>query len=81
MKICSICAETKVESEYYFKDQHSNKLHSQCKQCYIDKRRKTYKEHYHKYGSEYRERAKLRNKRLKMALRIKMVDYLPTSLV
>lgn len=76
MKICTVCGIPKTEQDFFYQNKHTKKLHAQCKQCYVDKRRNTYKEHYHKYGSEYRARAIERNRRLKAVLRIKLLEYL-----
>lgn len=58
------------------KDKKSGRLHAQCKDCYKEHRRSHYAEHYHKYGDEYRERAKIRRAKIKRNLQIKLVDYL-----
>lgn len=76
MKICTVCAITKPESDFFYRSRKANKLHSQCKDCYVVNRRKIWKEHYHKYGSHYRERAVERSKKIKDKLRIHMLEYL-----
>ncbi|MBI2285570.1 HNH endonuclease [Candidatus Saccharibacteria bacterium] len=42
----------------------------------MEKRRRTWKEHYHKYGSKYRERAVERNRKLKIKNRKLLLEYL-----
>lgn len=76
MKTCTICKEIKNEDKFFYKNKKAEKLHSQCKDCYVLKRRAIWKAHYHKYGSNYRERAIERNKRLKQKLRENLLDYL-----
>ena len=76
MKICTVCGSTKTEGEFFYRDKRNEKLHSQCKSCYVVKRKKIWHEHYHKYGSQYRERAVERNKKLKQKLRKLLLDYL-----
>ena len=76
MKTCSICKILKIETDFYYRDKRTNKLHAQCKSCYNLKRKETYKQHYHTYKSEYRERAIIRNRRLKDLLRVKTLEYL-----
>lgn len=76
MKPCSICKINKVFDEYYLRDKRTGRLHSQCKACYSSYRRKNWSLYYNKHGSKYRENALARNKKLKNALRIKMVEYL-----
>jgi len=67
---------SKSEKDFYYKNKLLGKLHSQCKLCYTEKRRKFYKDHYHTYGSEYRARAIERKRRLKVILRKSMLEYL-----
>jgi len=76
MKQCSVCGKVKSKQDFFFRDKNTGKRHSQCKQCYTDKRKGTYKQHYHKHGSEYRVRAIQRNRKIKDYLRRKMLDYL-----
>lgn len=76
MKVCTICGETKNKNDFFYRNKRTEKLHSQCKNCYIIKRRKIWRDHYHKYGSQYRQRAVERNRRLKNRLRHLMFQYL-----
>ena len=76
MRTCTICGQTKNEQSFFYRNKKLAKLHSQCKDCYIDKRRRIWREHYHKYGSKYRERAVARNHRLKIKRRRLMLEYL-----
>lgn len=76
MKTCSICSVSKPESEFFFRNKKIRKLHSQCKDCFVANRRKTWRDHYHKYGSKYREHAIERNRKIKNNLRAHMLDYL-----
>lgn len=75
-KICSSCNKLKSDKDFFFRDKSNNKLHSQCKTCYTEKRRVTYKRHYHKYGDQYRLRAVARKRIVKADLRNKMLKYL-----
>lgn len=76
MKVCTVCKLEKTNNDFYFRDKATNKLHSQCKLCYSEKRRKLWKIYYYKHGSKYRENANLRNKKLKDKLRHQMMQYL-----
>jgi 5-methylcytosine-specific restriction endonuclease McrA len=76
MKTCSKCFILKSENEFFYQDKHANKLHAQCKTCYAEQRRNTWKEHYYRYGSNYRERALTRNRKLKVIRRIQLLEYL-----
>ena len=76
MRTCSACNKTKTEENFFYRSKRNNKLHAQCKECYIIKRRKIWKDHYHKYGSKYRERAVERNKKLKTRLKLLLIEYL-----
>lgn len=76
LKKCTICDQSKVRKDFYYRDKKRGRLHSQCKACYENKRRKIWKEHYHRYGDEYRARAIKYNKDLKVSLRKKMLKYL-----
>jgi 5-methylcytosine-specific restriction endonuclease McrA len=76
MKTCSKCNIQKSENEFFYQDKHAKKLHAQCKVCYIGHRRKTWEEHYHKYGSKYRERALERNRKYKVIRRMQLLEYL-----
>lgn len=76
MRKCTVCKKTKTEAEYFYKNIKANKLHSQCKACYQAKRREFWKEHYHRYGDKYRERAIKRNKEQRDILKARMIEYL-----
>lgn len=76
MKPRTVCGVVKSKTDFFYKNKRDERLHSQCKQCYIDKRRKTYREHCLKYGSEYRARALERNRKLKILLKDRKRNYL-----
>lgn len=76
MKTCTVCGVNKHEMDYFYRNKRNNKLHSQCKQCYVSKRRDTWKAYYYKHGSKYREKAVSRNREIKNKLREKMLKYL-----
>ena len=76
MRTCTVCLKIKPNNEYFYRDKRAEKLHSQCKSCYIEKRRKTWKQYYHKHGSKYRQNAVERNRRIKDLLRQQMMNYL-----
>jgi hypothetical protein len=76
VKICTVCGLSKDPSDYFYRNKHSEKLHAQCKQCYLEKRRLKWKEYYYKHGSKYRENATIRNRKLKNKLRSQMLEYL-----
>lgn len=76
MRTCSICEIEKAEQDFFYRDKKAGKLHSQCKTCYSNQRQKTWKEYYYRHGSNYRERAVDRNRRLKASLREQLYSYL-----
>lgn len=76
MRICTVCGESKTDEDFFYRNKRAEKLHSQCKECYALKRRKIWHTHYHKYGSKYRERAIVRNRKIKNNLKKIMFDYL-----
>jgi hypothetical protein len=76
MKICSVCCEPKDEAEFYFKNRARGRLHAQCKICYANKRLKFMKEHYLKYGDDYRARARARKTAIKRLRQEQIVAYL-----
>lgn len=76
VKTCTNCHKIKSEKDFYYKNKDLGKFHAQCKVCYSEKRRIFYKEHYFKYGSEYRARAIARKRRLKNNLRKALLEYL-----
>lgn len=76
MKCCSVCLIEKDESEYYFKDKQTQRLHAQCKACYAAKRKLFADAHYKKYGDEYRERARTRMRAIKRLRQEQLVEYL-----
>ncbi len=75
-KQCTVCLKTKDKEEFFFRNKQKHTLHSQCKNCYSQKRRATWKFYYHKHGSKYRENAVKRNRETKRRLRLKMLEYL-----
>lgn len=79
MKTCSVCLKSKNEEDYFYRNKRTEKLHAQCKQCYIEKRRAIWKSYYHKHGSKYRENAVQRNKLLKIRLREQLVIFLSSK--
>jgi 5-methylcytosine-specific restriction endonuclease McrA len=76
MKKCSRCNEVKPESEYFFKNRQTGRLHAQCKECYREHRSHYYKQHYETYKARYRERAKIRRTMLRTEFRTNMLKYL-----
>lgn len=76
IKTCSICGEAKNNDNFYYRNRTKSVLHSQCKDCYTEKRRESWKTYYHKHGSKYRQHAVQRNRELKASLRNKMLEYL-----
>ncbi len=76
MKACSVCGILKESADFFFRNKHTETLHSQCKQCYTTKRQKTWQDYYYKHGSKYRENAVERNRKAKNILRLNMLDYL-----
>lgn len=76
MRICTVCKASKPEQDFFYRNKRAEKLHSQCKACYVIKRRAIWHDHYHKYGSKYRERAVERNKKIKDNLRKILLEYL-----
>ena len=76
MKICSKCSLPKPEAEYFVKDKKSGRLHAQCKACYREHRKTYYAEHYEKYKTLYRSRAKERRHTLKREFQDNIIAYL-----
>ena len=76
MKICSKCATSKPESEYFVKDGKTGRLHAQCKVCYREHRKSYAARHYEKYGDIYRERARLRRAKMKRIRQNKLIEYM-----
>ena len=76
MQVCTVCGKKKTAQDFFYRNKRTNKLHSQCKDCYVVKRRAIWRKHYHKYGSKYRQRAIERNQKLKLNLRRQMLEYL-----
>jgi len=73
---CTNCGIIKTEQEFFFRDKRNGKLHSQCKTCYMNKRRTYYKDHYSKFAGTYRARAIARKHRVRSELRAKLLTYL-----
>lgn len=76
MRICTKCFESKDEKDYYVKDKKSNRLHTQCKQCYKEHRKTYHAEHYARYHEAYLQRAKIRRIELRGEFRQNMLEYL-----
>jgi hypothetical protein len=75
-KTCTVCHETKLLTDYYWKDQSRGKYHAQCKACYKIKRACFMKAHYEKYGDQYRERARVRRSNIKRQRQDKLYAFL-----
>ena len=75
-KACTVCGIIKPLADYYFQRVAKNQLHSQCKDCYKAKRKKFAVEHYAKYGDAYRERARIRKRRMKRQRQDQLYAYL-----
>jgi hypothetical protein len=76
VKICTKCAETKSDGEYFVRDKASGRLHAQCKECYTAQRKLTYAVHYEKYKASYLRRAKVRREELRREFQDNMLAYL-----
>ena len=76
MRTCTKCGETKPETDYYFKDKSSGRLHSQCKLCYKLHRATYYSQHYSKYSESYRKRAKAYRNKVRMEYRTNMEAFM-----
>lgn len=76
MRKCTSCGEYKSEAEFFFKLKSKKRLHSNCKACYSLKRRLYYKDHYKKYAGEYKSRALIRKKRVKLELQSQLKSFL-----
>ncbi len=76
MKICTRCKVNQPNTSYYFKNKAKGWLHSQCKDCYAERRKEYYREHYSKYGDNYRKRARLRKKTIKTERQDRLYAYL-----
>lgn len=74
--ICTSCKKSKPETDFFIRNVAKDIRHSQCKICYTEKRKLTYKKHYHKYGDMYRQRAIKRKLVVKSDLRLKMLEFL-----
>jgi hypothetical protein len=75
-KKCTQCGEEKEICDFFFKNKKTNKLHSQCKSCYKEKRKN--KEHYAKYKEEYLERINIRKKIKTSENRVNLLEYFKT---
>ncbi len=78
MRKCTKCTILKPENEFYIKDSKTNRLHTQCKDCYREHRATFYAKHYQKYKEQYQIRAKLRREKVKTMYRDYIVSYLNT---
>lgn len=76
MKVCTKCGTPKPLSEYFVKDQKTQRLHAQCKECYKEHRKTYYSQHYAKYSEAYRERAKIRRNKIRNQLHTAILKYL-----
>jgi hypothetical protein len=76
VKICTKCLLDKPESDFYFKDKRTGRLHAQCKDCYSLHRRTYYAAHYEKYKTEYLKRAKARRLAIRTDIQQRMLKYL-----
>ena len=76
MRTCTICKVNKNEQDFFFRNKSKARLHAQCKDCHTISRRKMWRAHYHKYGSNYRARAVERSRKIKDKLRQHMKLYL-----
>ena len=76
MKVCSKCVKEKPDDEFFMRDKATGRLHAQCKICYKVHRLSYYAEHYAKYSTLYRERAKIRRNVLKQEFRHNMLSFL-----
>lgn len=75
-RVCTVCRTSKLPGEYYFKNRRKKLLHSQCKACYKEKRKKFAELHYITYGDQYRERAKIRRANIKRLRQDQLYEYL-----
>lgn len=76
MKCCSRCKLQKNTSDFYVKDSASGRLHTQCKSCYKEHRKTYYRQHYEKYGADYRKRAKTYRDNQRFIFHRQMLEYL-----
>ncbi len=76
LKACTVCKRTKKLTDFYLREKARNRYHSQCKQCYKDKRKFFAKEHYKKYGDAYRKRARIRKADMKRDRQDSMARYM-----
>lgn len=76
MRECTKCHKSKRLTDFYLKDKSSGRHHTQCKTCYKEHRKLTYKEHYRKYQVEYLKRGKIRRAKLREEFRTNMLAFL-----
>jgi hypothetical protein len=76
VKTCSKCGAQKDESEYFFKDKKSGRLHAECKACYKEHRATYYAAHYEKNKAAYQLRAKLYRAKKRQEFQDKILTYL-----
>ena len=76
MRLCTVCQEQKDESAFFYKNKLAGKLHAHCKSCYASKRTLYMKEHYRKYGDQYRLRARERKRVIKKLRQDQLYAYL-----
>lgn len=76
MRVCTKCHIAKEDSEYFFKNKQTKKLHTQCKQCYKEHRQTYYNAHYSKYRELYLQRAIKQREKLRTTFRKNMLIFL-----
>lgn len=76
MKVCTVCKVEKDFADFFVRDKSNNRMHSQCKACYKDKRKAFMADHYKKYGDQYRERARVRKLAIKKLRQEQLYDHM-----
>ena len=76
MKVCTKCSVEKPDDNFFVKDSRTGRRHAQCKACYKMHRQTYQAQHYAKYASLYRARAKRRRAMLRDEFRTNMLLYL-----
>jgi hypothetical protein len=76
MNECTKCKLLKPRSEFFVRDAKVGRLHTQCKICYKVHRVAHYASHYKRYKALYIDRAKKRNRRLRLDYQTRMLEYL-----
>lgn len=75
-KDCTKCKENLSEDNFFFKSKAQGRRHSQCKECYRKQRSTTYDKHYAEKKEEYVRRAIERNKKNRLVLKTKFLEFL-----